>query len=49
MFDDKKQRSNPREWFVVPLPVINEVIDLIISGGILNYNYDMENQKLFLK
>lgn len=49
VFDDKKQRSNPREWFVVPLPVINEVIDLIISGGILNYNYDMENQKLFLK
>lgn len=49
VYNDKKQRSNPREWFVVPLPIINEVIDLIISGGILNYNYDMESQKLFLK
>ena len=49
VFDDKKERSNPREWFVVPLPIINEVIELIISGGILNYNYDVEKQELMLK
>ena len=49
VFNDKNQRSNPREWFVVPLPIINEVIDLIISGGILNYNYDDEREKLILK
>lgn len=48
VFDDKNQRSNPREWFVVPLPVINEVIELIISGGILNYRYDDERQGLSL-
>ena len=49
VFNDKNQRSNPREWFVVPLPIINEVIGLIISGGILNYRYDMEKKKLVLK
>lgn len=49
LYDENKQRITPREWFVVPLPIINEVIDLIISGGILNYNYDVENQVLFLK
>ena len=48
VFDDKKQRSNPREWFVVPLPVINEVIELIISGGILNYRYNNDTKKIHL-
>ena len=48
VFDDEKQRSNPREWFVVPLPVINEVIELIISGGILNYRYNNDTKKIHL-
>ena len=49
IYNDKKQRITPREWFVVPLPVINEVIELIISGGILNFRYDLESRKLVLK
>lgn len=49
IFNEKKQRITPREWFVVPLPIINEVINLIISGGIVNYSYDVEKKKLVLK
>ena len=49
LYDENKQRITPREWFVVPLSVIDETIKLMISGGILNYSYDLENQKLFLK
>jgi len=49
LYDQNKQRITPREWFVVPLPVINEVIELIISGGIVNYSYDTTSQKLVLK
>lgn len=49
LYDEKKQRITPREWFVVPLPVINEVIELTISGGIVNYSYDTTAQKLVLK
>lgn len=49
IYNDKKQRITPREWFVVPLHVINEVIELIISGGIINYTYDSKSQKLRLK
>lgn len=49
IYNEKKQRITPREWFVVPLPVINEVISLIISGGIVNYKYDLENRKLVFK
>lgn len=49
IYNDKKQRITPREWFIIPLPVINEVIELIISGGILNYKYDTLSKKLMLK
>jgi hypothetical protein len=30
----------PNEWFVVPLPVIDEAVDLITSGDIVDYIYD---------
>lgn len=36
----------PREWFVVPLPIINEVIDKLISGEIVNYRYDVSSGKV---
>lgn len=49
LYDENKKRINPREWFVVPLSIINEVIELIISGGIVNYSYDTTFQKLILK
>lgn len=49
VYNDKKQRITPREWFVVPLQIIDEVIKLIISGGIVNYKYDVEKQKLVFK
>ena len=36
----------PSEWFSVPLPVINQAIDLISSGGIVDYSYDAASQRL---
>ncbi len=42
--DDKGRRITPREWFVVPLPIIDKVIDLILSGEIVEYRYDFENK-----
>lgn len=49
IYNSKNQRQTPREWFVVPLPIINEVISMIISGGIVNYEYDSKKQILTLK
>ncbi|MDB9781526.1 GIY-YIG nuclease family protein [Winogradskyella sp.] len=46
--DDKGRRITPREWFVVPLPIIDKVIQLILSGDIVNYKYDNDN-KLLIK
>ena len=34
----------PREWFIAPLPVIEEAIELIISGKIVDYVYDDESK-----
>lgn len=30
----------PREWFLLPLPVIEQAVPLIIDGSILRYRYD---------
>ncbi len=38
--DEKGRRITPREWFVVPLPIIDKVIQLILTGEIVNYKYD---------
>ncbi|MBT9444644.1 MAG: GIY-YIG nuclease family protein [Hyphomonadaceae bacterium] len=36
----------PREWFLVPLPVINEVVDRIRDQTITRYRYDPGSAKL---
>ena len=46
--DDKGRRITPREWFVVPLPIIDKVINRILSGEIIKYRYDSVRQ-LILK
>ena len=43
------QRINPREWFVVPFEVIEEAIQLILDGSILNYTFDSESKSIKLK
>ncbi|HEY4831800.1 MAG TPA: GIY-YIG nuclease family protein [Waddliaceae bacterium] len=40
VFDRTGQRHTPREWFIAPIWVINQAVDLLISGDIVNYRYD---------
>ena len=40
IFDENKKRHTPREWFIAPLEVIEQAIELIISGQVLDYKYD---------
>lgn len=44
VFDKSSNRHIPREWFIAPLEVIEQAIHLIISGDIVNYRYDAENE-----
>lgn len=49
LFNEKGQRLNPREWFVVPFEVIEEAIQLILNENIVNYEYDPVAKKIKLK
>lgn len=42
-------RVNPREWFIVPKHVIEEAIQMIVSGEIINYRFDAKLQRLIQK
>lgn len=46
IIDESGKRFTPREWFIVPLPVIEKAIKLLISGDILKYEYDAEGQAI---
>jgi hypothetical protein len=49
LFDYKGQRITPREWFVVPLEVIEEAIYMILNEAIINYKYDYLKKKIVPK
>ncbi|MDB5176188.1 MAG: hypothetical protein JWM81_1046 [Candidatus Saccharibacteria bacterium] len=36
----------PREWYTVPLPVIEQAINLLLNGDIIHYHYDATTQKI---
>jgi hypothetical protein len=49
VFDENKKRHTPREWFIAPIEVIEQAIELIITGAIINYFYDQKNQIIIKK
>jgi hypothetical protein len=46
LFDEKRKRHTPREWFIVPIEIIEQAIELIINGKIVNYKFDAENMTI---
>ena len=36
----------PREWFLVPLPAIDEAVKRIVDGSITGYAYDPASARL---
>ncbi len=46
VFDKKGNRHTPREWFIAPLPVIEDAINFIVSGEIIDYRYDPVRQEI---
>lgn len=49
VYDDKGKRHRPQEWFIVPIEVINEAVDLLADGSIINYKYDDNSESIILK
>jgi hypothetical protein len=46
IFDGNGKLYKPKEWFIAPLEVIEEAIDLIVSGKIIHYRYDATNESI---
>ncbi len=46
--DNEGKKHHPREWYVVPLGIIETVVNRIIDRSILNYRYNHELQSLEL-
>jgi hypothetical protein len=46
IMDSDGKLHRPREWFITPLNVIEEAIELIISGKIINYIFDTNNDRI---
>lgn len=44
IFDENKIRHTPREWFIAPIDVIEQAIQLIINGEIVKYRFDVESK-----
>ncbi|MBL6970042.1 MAG: GIY-YIG nuclease family protein [Campylobacterales bacterium] len=46
IYDGNGKLYKPREWFIAPLNVIEEAIELIISGEIINYKYNDLDERI---
>lgn len=49
VFDERGKRHTPREWFIVPYEVIEQAIQLIISGEVVKYRYNPEDELIIMK
>jgi hypothetical protein len=49
VYDNDGIRHSPREWFIAPLEVIEQVVQLIVNGKIVNYIYDDNLERIVLK
>lgn len=46
MTDNLLEKYVPDEWFVVPFPLIDQAIQLIINGEIIHYEYDYKSESI---
>lgn len=47
--DRKGHDYDPSEWFVVPRDVVNQAVAMIMSGEIVDYEYDKVQKKLVVR
>jgi hypothetical protein len=46
IFDKNGIRHTPREWFIAPLSIIEEAIEMILTGDIVRYQYSFSKQQI---
>jgi hypothetical protein len=46
IIDNNEKEHNPREWFIAPLTIIEQAVQLIITGEIIKYRYDRRSEQI---
>lgn len=46
VYDDNGVEHQPKEWFVIPLPVVDVIIHKIMDGSIIGYTYNPQMECL---
>jgi len=49
VYDANNRRHMPREWFIAPFEIIEQAVQLIINGAIVNYRYDPKTERIVLR
>jgi len=49
IYDEKLRRKMPQEWFIAPLQIIDQAVEMIIKEEIINYRYDPATEKVISK
>lgn len=44
--DDNGRVCHPREWFSVPISVIQQAVQMLVDGSIVNYTYDPTSRRM---
>ena len=44
VFDGEGKRYIPREWFIAPISIIEQALQLILDGSVVHYQYDPEKE-----
>jgi hypothetical protein len=44
--DNNGREHTPRKWFIAPIKIIEEAVQLIISGEIIKYKYDHRSEQI---
>jgi len=47
IIDKNEKIYKPMEWFIVPLNIIEKAINLIITGEIMNYRYNLNSENIY--
>ncbi len=49
VFDSRGKRYTPREWFIAPLEVIEQAVQLMLSGDVVSYRYNADTESIISK
>jgi hypothetical protein len=47
--DKQGKNHQPKEWFIAPLQVIQQAVELLVNGQIMSYQYNKFRKEIELR